>query len=91
VGLARAAGSDAVNQPEALLTDAQVAARLNLEIRQFQGALRKGLIPKPMLVAGQRRWTIAQLRSVMGEAAVVDRAAAEAEMLDAIAKIPKHG
>jgi hypothetical protein len=31
---------------EDMLTDAQVAARLNLEIRQFQSALRR-LIPPP--------------------------------------------
>ena len=43
---------------EDMLTDAQVAARLKLEIRQFQSALRRGLIPPPRLVAGKRRWTM---------------------------------
>ena len=65
---------------EDLLTDAQVAASLNLEIRQFQHALRSGMIPPPRLVAGRRRWTAAQLRAVMGEQAGHDPAAAEDEL-----------
>ena len=67
-----------------LLTDAQVAARLNLEIRQFQSALRRGLIPPPRVVAGKRRWTQGQVSAVMGETPAVDTADAEAEALRAI-------
>ncbi|MFZ1430581.1 MAG: hypothetical protein WAS21_27910 [Geminicoccaceae bacterium] len=70
-----------------MLTDAQMAARLGLEIRQFQSALRTGLIPPPRLVAGRRRWTETQLRAVMGETATTDPAGAEAGILDAIQRL----
>ena len=70
-----------------LLTDAQVAARLGLEIRQFQSALRSGLIPQPRLIAGRKRWTPAQLRSVMGEAVASDPVEAEAAFLDAVERL----
>ena len=70
-----------------LLKDAQVAALLNIEIRQFQSALRRGLIPPPLIVGGQRRWTIAQIRALVGEVVTTDPAAAEAEALEVIERL----
>ena len=70
-----------------LLTDAQMAAKLGLEIRQFQSALRTGLIPPPRIVAGRKRWTQTQLRAVMGEAVPTDPVAAEAGILNAIQRL----
>ena len=68
----------------ALLTDAEVAAALKLEIGQFQSALRRGLIPAPQIIGGRRRWTSAQLRAILGEAVPIDKDAAEAMVLEAI-------
>ena len=64
-----------------LLTDAQVAARLGLEIRQFHSALRSGLIPQPRLIAGRKRWTPAQ------RAYCDPRSDAEAAFLDAVERL----
>lgn len=73
-----------------LLKDAQVAALLNLEIKEFQSALRRGLIPPPLIVGGKRRWTIVQMRRLMGEVVTTDPAAAEAEWLEAIERVAQE-
>ena len=67
-----------------VLTDAEIAAALRLEIGQFQRALRTGLIPQPLTIAGRRRWTATQLKAMLGERVTADKEAAEAMALEAI-------
>lgn len=66
----------------AALTDAQIAAALQLDFRQWKAARRAGFIPEPAIRIPHERWSEGQLRALLGEPpSPGDVAAEEAKLL----------
>jgi hypothetical protein len=69
----------------AALTDAEMAAELRLEIKEWLHARRCGRVPAPALtIQGRERWTPKQLRAMLGARPSADPAAAEAMAMEAV-------